>query len=135
MNGKQVGLLASVGLAVCGVAWACSVGSQVVYGAAPGSANNVLQAILGLVTGGGGIISTLWIVLKKFVPSAPDGALVAVEKMLADYRAGKMIDVAEDTVLTSALLFRVKEKDARGIEIATSLIQHVMVELPKGATK
>lgn len=127
MNGKQVAVLCSVTAAVGGAAWACSVGSPVVYGAAPGSVSNIAQTILGLITSGGGIISTIVLVLKKFGVAVPDDASKMVEKMVEDYRKGKMIDIAEDTVLISAMTFRVKAKDPKGIELATQLMQHVMV--------
>lgn len=128
MNGKQVAVIGSVLVTVAGTAWAFSVASPVLYGAAPASWWNNLQTLAGSLLGGGGAITTIVLILKKLGVPVPDNAGSAVEKLLDDYRKGKMIDVAEDTVLISAMTFRVKAKDPIGIELATKLMQHVMVD-------
>lgn len=135
MNKRQVAVLGSVTASIAGVAWACSVGSPMVYGSAPTNWTNSLQTLFGSLLGGGGIISTIVLVLKKFGVNVPDESSSIVEKLIDDYRKGKMIDVAEDMTLTSALMFRVRAKDAAGIQLATQLIQHVMVNGGKVVTE
>lgn len=133
-TGRKIAILGSVLALVFGVVLCTAVGKPVAYGAAPANATNILQTLFGGGLTIGGIISTVTLVLKKFGVTVPDGASVAVERLIDDFRKGKTIDVAEDTVLTSALMFRVKAKDAAGIDIATKLIQHVMVNGGKVAS-
>lgn len=125
MNGRQVAVLGSVAASIIGVAWACSVGAPVAYGAAPANWTNNLQTLLGSLLGGGGAISTIVLVLKKLGVPNVDIAADAFKEILADYKAGKPIEVAEDAALLAVLMSRARAKDAVGSELATKLAQHV----------
>ena len=125
MSGRQFAILCSVFASILGVAWACSIGSPVAYGAAPANWWNNLQTVAGSLLGGGGAISTIVLVLKKLGVPNVDVAADAVKEIIADYRSGKPIEVAEDSALLAVLMARAKAKDAAGSELATKLAQHV----------
>ena len=135
MNGRQVAVLGSVAASIVGVAWACSVGSPVAYGAAPASTSNVWQTIVGGLMGSGGIVATIVLVLKKLGVQNVDTAVDAVKQILDDYRAGKPLDVAEDTALLTVMMCRARLKDSVGSELATKLSQHIWASDAKVVAK